>query len=100
MQDIEFTVERGKLWMLQTRTGKRTAKTPLKIEVDMERAGLISEAEAVPRVDLAALHQLLHPTLHTAAERSVIATRLTNSHDTACGHPTHHPTTQASPRGQ
>src|SRR3546814_20125966 len=71
MQDIEFTVERGKLWMLQTRTGKRTAKAALKIAVDMAREGLISEEEAVLRVDPAALDQLLHPPLDHDAQRRV-----------------------------
>jgi pyruvate,orthophosphate dikinase len=69
MQDIEFTVERGKLWMLQTRTGKRTAKAALRIAVDMANEGLIGEEEAVLRVDPAALDQLLHPTLDPSAER-------------------------------
>ena len=63
MQDIEFTVERGKLWMLQTRSGKRTAKAALKIAVDMAAEGLITRDEAVCRVDPMALDQLLHPTL-------------------------------------
>ena len=63
MQDIEFTVERGKLWMLQTRSGKRTAKAALRIAVDMAGEGLIGEEEAVLRVDPVALDQLLHPTL-------------------------------------
>ncbi|MFN9632175.1 MAG: PEP/pyruvate-binding domain-containing protein, partial [Erythrobacteraceae bacterium] len=63
MQDIEFTVERGKLWMLQTRSGKRTAKAALKMAVDMVGEGLIDEREAVRRVDPMALDQLLHPTL-------------------------------------
>src|SRR3712207_2831867 len=63
MQDIEFTVERGKLFMLQTRSGKRTAKAALKIAVDMAGEGVISEEEAVLRVDPSALDQLLHPTL-------------------------------------
>src|SRR3546814_12655387 len=60
MQDIEFTVERGHLWMLQTRTGKRTAKAALKIAVDMATEGLITEEEAVARVDPAAPSQWLH----------------------------------------
>ncbi|HEY9552227.1 pyruvate, phosphate dikinase [Allosphingosinicella sp.] len=85
MQDIEFTVERGKLWMLQTRTGKRTAKAALKIAVDMAREGLISEEEAVLRVDPAALDQLLHPTLDPDAERRVIAKGLPASPGAACG---------------
>ena len=72
MQDIEFTVERGKLWMLQTRSGKRTAKAALKIAVDMAAEGLISKDEAVMRVDPSALDQLLHPTLDPDAKRDVI----------------------------
>ncbi|WP_243444798.1 pyruvate, phosphate dikinase [Sphingosinicella humi] len=85
MQDIEFTVERGKLWMLQTRSGKRTAKAALKIAVDMAREGLISEEEAVLRVDPAALDQLLHPTLDPQAERKVIAKGLPASPGAASG---------------
>ncbi|QPQ55905.1 pyruvate, phosphate dikinase [Allosphingosinicella flava] len=85
MQDIEFTVERGKLWMLQTRSGKRTAKAALKIAIDMAREGLISEEEAVLRVDPAALDQLLHPTLDPKAERRVIAKGLPASPGAACG---------------
>jgi pyruvate,orthophosphate dikinase len=73
MQDIEFTVERGQLFMLQTRSGKRTAKAALRIAVDMAREGLISEEEAVLRVDPSALDQLLHPTLDPDAPRKVIA---------------------------
>ena len=61
MQDVEFTIERGKLWMLQTRSGKRTAKAALKIAVDMVEEGLIQPDEAVMRVDPASLDQLLHP---------------------------------------
>jgi len=85
MQDIEFTVERGTLWMLQTRTGKRTAKAALRIAADMAREGLISEQEAVLRVDPAALDQLLHPTLDPSAERKVIAKGLPASPGAACG---------------
>ncbi len=85
MQDIEFTVERGKLWMLQTRSGKRTAKAALKIAVDMACEGLISEQEAVLRVDPAALDQLLHPTLDPDAPRDVIAKGLPASPGAACG---------------
>ncbi|MEA1013665.1 pyruvate, phosphate dikinase [Sphingosinicella sp. LY1275] len=85
MQDIEFTVERGTLWMLQTRSGKRTAKAALKIAVDMAREGLISEEEAVLRVDAQALDQLLHPTLDPSAERNVIARGLPASPGAACG---------------
>jgi len=85
MQDIEFTVERGRLFMLQTRSGKRTAKAALKIAVDMAREGLITEEEAVLRVDPSALDQLLHPTLDPAAPRQVIAKGLPASPGAACG---------------
>jgi len=73
MQDIEFTIESGKLWMLQTRTGKRTTQAAVKIAVDMAKEGLISRGEAVRRVDPHALDQLLHPTLDPNAERKVVA---------------------------
>src|SRR3546814_18830557 len=72
MQDIEFTVERGTLWMLQTRSGKRTAKAALKIAVDMAAEGLITEEEAVGRVDPGALDQLPHPTPAPQAPRDVL----------------------------
>ncbi len=85
MQDIEFTVERGKLWMLQTRSGKRTAKAALKIAVDMAAEGLISEEEAVLRVDPGALDQLLHPTLDPAAPRDVLTKGLPASPGAASG---------------
>ncbi|WP_137863169.1 MULTISPECIES: pyruvate, phosphate dikinase [unclassified Sphingomonas] len=85
MQDIEFTVERGKLWMLQTRSGKRTAKAALKIAVDMASEGLITEEEAILRVDPAALDQLLHPTLDPAAPRDVITKGLPASPGAASG---------------
>ncbi|MGF1549671.1 MAG: pyruvate, phosphate dikinase [Sphingomonadaceae bacterium] len=85
MQDIEFTIERGSLWMLQTRTGKRTAKAALKIAVDMAGEGLIDEEEAVLRVDPAALDQLLHPTLDPEAAREVVATGLPASPGAASG---------------
>ena len=85
MQDIEFTVERGTLWMLQTRSGKRTAKAALKIAVDMAEEGLISEKEAVLRVDPSALDQLLHPTLDPNSPRQVIAKGLPASPGAACG---------------
>lgn len=73
MQDIEFTVQQGRLFVLQTRTGKRTAAAALKIAVDMAAEGLISQADAVARVEPASLDQLLHPTLDPKAERKVIA---------------------------
>ncbi len=72
MQDIEFTVQQGRLFVLQTRTGKRTAPAALRIAVDMAQEELISEEEAVLRVDPASLDQLLHPTLDPKAERKVI----------------------------
>ena len=76
MQDLEFTVERGKLWMLQTRNGKRTAKASLKIAVDLANEGLLTREEAVARVEPASLDQLLHPTIDPKAERRVLATGL------------------------
>lgn len=85
MQDIEFTVERGKLWMLQTRSGKRTAKAALKIAVDMASEGLITQEEAIARVDPAALDQLLHPTLDPAAARDVLTKGLPASPGAASG---------------
>ena len=63
MQDLEFTVEQGKLWMLQTRSGKRTAKAALRIAVELAQEKLITKDEAVTRVDPASLDQLLHPTI-------------------------------------
>jgi len=85
MQDIEFTVQQGKLWMLQTRSGKRTAKAALKIAVDMAEEGLITREEAVARVDAAALDQLLHPTLDPAAPRDVLTKGLPASPGAASG---------------
>jgi len=85
MQDIEFTVERGKLWMLQTRSGKRTAKAALKMAVDMVDEGLIDKATAVRRVDPMALDQLLHPTLDPSAPRDILGQGLPASPGAACG---------------
>ena len=85
MQDIEFTVEQGRLWMLQTRNGKRTAKSALKIAVDLAAEGVISEEEAVSRVEPSALDQLLHPTLDPKANRTVIAAGLPASPGAATG---------------
>ena len=85
MQDIEFTVQRNKLYMLQTRNGKRTAAASLKIAVDMAREGLIDHAEAVKRVNPAALDQLLHPTLDPTAKRKALAKGLPASPGAACG---------------
>jgi len=73
MQDIEFTIEKGVLYMLQTRTGKRTAPAAIKIAVDMVKEGLISEKDAVLRVAPAQLDQLLHPSLDPKAEKRIIA---------------------------
>ena len=85
MQDIEFTVERGTLWMLQTRTGKRTAKAALKMAVDMVAEDLIDREEAVRRIDPMALDQLLHPTLDPEAQRDVLTTGLPASPGAAAG---------------
>jgi pyruvate,orthophosphate dikinase len=85
MQDMEFTVETGKLWMLQTRSGKRTAKASLRIAVDLANEGLISQEEAVNRIDPASLDQLLHPTIDPKAERKVLATGLPASPGAASG---------------
>lgn len=85
MQDIEFTVQQGKLWMLQTRSGKRTAKAALKIAVDMAEEGLISREEAIARVDPQALDQLLHPTLDPKAARDVLTKGLPASPGAASG---------------
>ena len=85
MQDIEFTVQRGKLWMLQTRDGKRTTAAALKIAVDMAEEGLIDKRTAVSRVDPAALDQLLHPTLDPDANRNIISRGLPASPGAACG---------------
>ena len=85
MQDMEFTVERGKLWMLQTRTGKRTAKAALKIAVDMVSEGLIDRNQAILRIDPLSLDQLLHPTLDPDAERNVLGRGLPASPGAATG---------------
>ena len=85
MQDIEFTIQDGRLWMLQTRSGKRTAAASLKIAVDLANEGLITRDEAVARVDPAALDQLLHPTIDPDAEKHVIASGLPASPGAASG---------------
>ena len=85
MQDIEFTVEDSRLYILQTRSGKRTAKAALRIAVDMVGEGLITEAEAVKRVDASAMDQLLHPTLDPKAPRDIIARGLPASPGAASG---------------
>ncbi len=85
MQDMEFTVEQGKLWMLQTRNGKRTGQAALRIAVELAQEKLISKEEAVARVDPAALEQLLHPTIDPKAERKILATGLPASPGAASG---------------
>ncbi|MEE2760676.1 MAG: pyruvate, phosphate dikinase [Pseudomonadota bacterium] len=85
MQDMEFTVQEGVLWMLQTRSGKRTAKAALKIAVDMVADGLVSREDAVQRIDSAQLDQLLHPTLDPEAPRHVLAKGLPASPGAASG---------------
>jgi pyruvate,orthophosphate dikinase len=85
MQDIEFTVEKTKLWMLQTRSGKRTAKAALKIAVDMANEGLITREEAILRIEPMALDQLLHPTLDPKAHRDVLTKGLPASPGAASG---------------
>jgi len=85
MQDIEFTVENKKLWMLQTRSGKRTAKASIKIAVDMVKEKLISKDEALLRVDPKMLDTLLHPTLDPKAKKDVIAKGLPASPGAATG---------------
>ncbi len=85
MCDIEFTIEQGKLWMLQTRVGKRTARAALKIAIDMVEEGLISKEEAVLRIDPAQLDQLLHPQFDATADYDVIAKGLNASPGAAVG---------------
>ena len=85
MQDLEFTVENGKLWMLQTRSGKRTTKAAMAIAADMVDEGLITSDEALLRLDPAAIDQLLHPTIDTSVERKVIAKGLPASPGAATG---------------
>lgn len=85
MQDIEFTVQDRKLWILQTRNGKRTAPAAIKIAVDMVNEGIISKEEAISRIDPASLDQLLHPTLDPKAHRRVIDRGLPASPGAASG---------------
>ncbi|MBT5413572.1 MAG: pyruvate, phosphate dikinase, partial [Rhodospirillaceae bacterium] len=85
MQDIEFTIQQDKLWMLQTRAGKRTAAAAIKIAVDMVGEGLIEKAEAIARLDPAAIDQLLHPRLDPDAERTVLTRGLPASPGAASG---------------
>jgi pyruvate, orthophosphate dikinase len=85
MQDVEFTIENGKLWILQTRSGKRTAEAALRISIDLAEAGVISRRAAVMRIEAASLDQLLHPTLDPAAKKEIIATGLPASPGAAAG---------------
>jgi len=85
MQDIEFTIEKHKLYMLQTRNGKRTAKAAVRTAVDMVKEGLISEEEAVLRVEPEQLDQLLHPSLDPNAAKDVVAKGLPASPGAVCG---------------
>jgi pyruvate,orthophosphate dikinase len=85
MQDIEFTIQQGTLWLLQTRNGKRTVRAAVTIAVDMAKEGLITREQAVLRVDPASLDQLLHPTLDPQADRTVVAKGLPASPGAAVG---------------
>ena len=85
VQDLEFTVERGKLWMLQTRNGKRTARAALRIAVDLAHEGVITQEEAISRIEPTTLDQLLHPTIDPKAKRTPIATGLPASPGAASG---------------
>src|SRR5271169_4065022 len=85
MQDLEFTVERGKLWMLQTRNGKRTARAALRVAVEMANDGMITREEAITRVEPSTLDQLLHPTLDPKAKPEPLATGLPASPGAASG---------------
>ena len=85
MQDIEFTVEKGRLYMLQTRNGKRTAKAALKVAVDLANEGLITKEEAILRVEAGSLDQLLHPTIDPSSPRDVITAGLPASPGAATG---------------
>ncbi len=85
MQDLEFTVERGKLWMLQTRNGKRTGRAALRLAVEMANEGLITRQEAITRVEPATLDQLLHPTIDPREKREPIAVGLPASPGAASG---------------
>ena len=85
IQDVEFTIERGKLWMLQTRNGKRTAKAALRIAVELAAEGVLTQEEAIGRIEPSSLDQLLHPTIDPKAERRVIASGLPASPGAASG---------------
>ena len=85
MQDIEFTVQKSKLWILQTRSGKRTTSAAVKIAVEMQKEGLISKEVAIARIDPLGLDQLLHPTLDPKANKEIISHGLPASPGAACG---------------
>jgi pyruvate,orthophosphate dikinase len=85
LQDMEFTVERGKLWMLQTRNGKRTARAALRVAVEMANEGLLTKEEAITRIEPATLDQLLHPTIDPSVKRKPFASGLPASPGAACG---------------
>jgi pyruvate,orthophosphate dikinase len=85
LQDMEFTVERGKLWMLQTRNGKRTARAALRVAVEMASEGLLTKEEAITRIEPATLDQLLHPTIDPSVKRKPFATGLPASPGAASG---------------
>ena len=85
MQDVEFTVENKKLWMLQTRAGKRTSKSAVKIAVDMVKENLISKKQAILRIDPNSLDSLLHPTLNEKSDIKIIAKGLPASPGAASG---------------
>ncbi|MBI4231733.1 pyruvate, phosphate dikinase [Candidatus Peregrinibacteria bacterium] len=85
MQDIEFTIEKGKLFLLQTRNGKRTAQAAIKIACDMVDEGLLDERQALLKIDAKALNQLLHPQIKKSADKHVIAKGLPASPGAACG---------------
>ncbi len=85
MQDIEFTIQNDKLWMLQTRNGKRTAAAAIKIAVDMVGEKLITKEEAIKRIDPLSLDQLLHPTLDPKAKKTLLTTGLPASPGAASG---------------
>ena len=85
MQDIEFTIQDNKLWMLQTRSGKRTINAALKIAVDLVGEGVITPEEAVARIDVEQLDKLLHPTIDPDAEKTIVGTGLPASPGAATG---------------
>ncbi|HZP20451.1 MAG TPA: pyruvate, phosphate dikinase, partial [Bauldia sp.] len=100
MQDIEFTIENGKLWMLQTRNGKRTVPAALKIATDLADEGLLTRDEAILRIKPLSLDQLLHPTIASSAARDVIATGLPASPGAASGEIVFTPEDAATLKGQ